>query len=374
MVLLDLSAAFDTIDHAILLERLRTVFGIDGIALKWFESYLSGRSFRVKVGNSLSDIHDLKYGVPQGSVLGPLLFSCYTQPLAGIMNEHGLDSHLFADDTQNWQAFKLSPTSSLPNVIIQVERCLSEVRRWMGVNKLKLNDLKTEFLLLLSPSQNHLRPESITLRIGDTEISPSSKCRNLGFMFDNTMTLHDQISNVVSAGFYHLRKIAAVKKYLPAELLTTLVHAFITSRLDFCNSLYFGLPEYELNRLQKLQNQAARLVTNTRRRDHITPVLRSLHWLPVRARIHFKILTFAFRAVHGDGPAYLRLPLLSAPRTTRAGAAPRLAYCRAKKKTAGDRAYSVIAPRLWNQLPVDIRSCGSFHNFKKLLKTHLFNM
>jgi hypothetical protein len=117
----------------------------------------------------------------------------------------------------------------------------------------------------------------------------------------------------------HLRKIAAMKKYLPAELLTTLTHAFISSRLDFCNSLYAGLPEYELSRLQTLQNQAARLVTNTKKRDHITPVLRKLHWLPVRAIIQFKILTFAFRAVYGDGPVYLRLPILSTQRTTRAG-------------------------------------------------------
>lgn len=373
MVLLDLSAAFDTIDHTILLARLRNEFGMGGSVLAWIESYLSGRTFKVKVGGSLSETHDLKFGVPQGSVLGPLLFSCYTRPLANIMKVHGLESHLFADDTQNWHAFKLTPTTSLPTVLGKIETCLHDVRMWMRDNKLKVNDLKTEFLLLISPPQEHMRPGDVVLSMGDSRIEPSTKCRNLGFIFDNSMTLHDQISSVVSAGFYHLRKIAAVKKYLPAELLTTLTHAFITSRLDFCNSLYVGLPEYELNRLQKLQNQAARLVTNTKRRDHITPVLRELHWLPVRARIHFKILTFAFRAVQGDGPAYLRLPLLSAPRTTRAGAAPRLAYCRAKKRTAGDRAYSVVAPWLWNKLPVDIRSCGSIITFKKLLKTYFFN-
>jgi retron-type reverse transcriptase len=125
MVLLDLSAAFDTIDHAILLKRRRNVFGIDGTALTWLRSYLSGRTFRVKVEKSLSDTHSLKFGVPQGSVLGPLLFSCYTHPLANIMHEHGLNSHLFADDSQNWQAFQTTPPSSLPFVMSRVEACLS---------------------------------------------------------------------------------------------------------------------------------------------------------------------------------------------------------------------------------------------------------
>ena len=199
-----------------------------------------------------------------------------------------------------------------------------------------------------------------------------TKARNLGFIFDQNMSFHDQISSVVSSGYFHLRKIASVKKYLPKDLLTNLVHAFISSRLDFCNSLYIGLPEFEINRLQKLQNQAARLVTSTRRRDHITPVLKSLHWLPVRARIIFKILIFAFRAVQGGGPDYLRLPLLSTNRTTRACSAPRLKHCRSKKRSAGDRAYSVIAPQLWNNLPPEIRLCATLGTFKKCLKTHLF--
>ena len=373
MVLLDLSAAFDTIDHSLLLERLRDVFGIGGIALAWFQSYLSNRSFRVRVGDSLSEPRNLKFGVPQGSVLGPLLFSCYTQPLANIMCNHDLSSHQYADDTQNWCAFKVTPMSTLPYAITKVETCLSMVRRWMGVNRLKLNDLKTEFLILMSPSLNHARPVDAVLHMGPAEIQPSSKARNLGFIFDNKMTFHEQISQVVSTGYFHLRKIASIKKYIPIELLSTLTHAFITSRLDFCNALYYGLPQFELNRLQKLQNQAARLVTNTKRREHITPVLRQLHWLPVKARIEFKILTLAFRAVHSDGPAYLQLPLSIANKSTRASSAPGLAPCRSRMRTAGDRAYSVCAPQLWNQLPVELRLAENITTFKRGLKTSLFN-
>jgi len=342
--------------------------------LAWFNSYLSNRSFQVKIGDGLSEVHKLVFGVPQGSVLGPLLFSCYTQPLAKIMSDHSLSAHLFADDTQNWRAFKLTSLSSLPGVVGRVEVCLREVRQWMGVNKLKLNDLKTEFLLLMSQFQKHLRPDNVSIKIGDAIIVPTSSARNLGFIFDHQMSFHKHISQVVSAGHFHLRKIASIKKYIPSDLLTTLVHAFITSRLDFCNALYYGLPSYEIDRLQKLQNQAARLVTNTKKRDHITPVLRELHWLPVQARIIFKILTFAFRAVRGTGPAYLRLPVVQSRRQTRAGAAPQLTYVMSRTKSAGDRAYSVSAPRLWNDLPVHLRSHTELASFKRSLKTHLFTL
>jgi len=170
----------------------------------------------------------------------------------------------------------------------------------MCVNKLKLNDLKTEFLLLRSPYQNDVNTlHQINLQTGEATIIQSVSARNLGVVFDSHLNFHKQISQVVSSAFFYLRKIASVKKYIPSHLLSNLIHAFITSRLDFCNSLYYGIPDCELYRLQKILNQAARLLTGASKHQHITPILYQLHWLPVEHRITYKILTFAFQSCDG---------------------------------------------------------------------------
>ena len=235
-----------------------------------------------------------------------------------------------------------------------------------------LLDDKTEFLILRSPSQSTNQLDDVNLRIGSSLIAPSPNARNLGVIFDSGLTFHDHISKVVSLGFFHLRSIASIKKYLPIDSLTTLVHAFITSRIDFCNSILYGLPSREIQRIQRLQNQAARLLTNTRRWEHITPILSKLHWLPVNKRIHFKILTFAHKAVNQTGPAYLHLPQHFQLRSTRSSTAPMLHMQIGRKKCAGDRAYRVAAPKLWNAVPAIIRMCQDLPKFQSNIKTILF--
>lgn len=243
----------------------------------------------------------------------------------------------------------------------------------MAKNKLKPNDEKTEFLVLCSPTRNVYNFDDVSLKVGSSLISPSSKAKNLGVIFDSGMTFHNHISKVVSTGFYHLRSIASIKKYLPTNSLSPLVHAFITSRLDFCNSIFYGIPSGDIQRLQKLQNQAARLLTNSRRRNHITPILKQLHWLPVEHRIRFKILTHAHKSVNQTGPAYLRLPLHTPIRSTRSSIAPTLERTIGNKKSAGDRTYRVSAPTLWNKLPASSRNLTDLARFQSFIKTFLFS-
>ena len=179
LILLDLNAAFDTVDHGVLLQSLQTKLGVCGTALSWFKSYLVGRSQRICIKETLSQSFDLKWGVPQGSCLGPLLFTIYTCDLFSILESHLPTAHAYADDTQLYLSF--SPNNSIGEVdaVIAIENCIRDIRLWMCERKLTLNDDKTEFLLVGSRKQ--LAKVSIdSVSAGDCNINPSPAVRNLG--------------------------------------------------------------------------------------------------------------------------------------------------------------------------------------------------
>ena len=192
------------------------------------------------------------------------------------------------------------------------------------------------------------------------------------------MNMVTHINKTCKASYFHLYNIRRIRKFLTKEATETLVHALIMGRVDYCNCLLFGLPSIHLSKLQRVQNSAARLVCSISRYEHITPVLFSLHWLPVYYRIHFKILLFTFKAIHGMAPEYIcsmikikqggRYNLRS---NTEIFLQPPF---RLTKKTLGDRAFVSAAPNLWNKLPIGIRRQDDFITFKKQLKTYFFKI
>ena len=371
LVLLDLSAAFDTVDHSVLLSRLSTCLGLRDAALAWFASYLSGRSQSVHIRNSTSKKHKLQFGVPQGSVLGPILFCIYTLPLAQIMREHNVDFHFFADDTQLYISFNISELNSTCR---QMESCISDLSSWMTSNFLKLNGEKTE-ILLFSSRFNKVDRSLGALNIGGTTVRTSPLVRNIGAFFDSSLSLESHVNQICRSSYLHLRNLGAIRKYLTPSTAACVAHAFISSKLDYLNALLHNLPDRLLNKLQRIQNTAARIVSQTKRTDHITPVLSSLHWLPVRARIDFKICVIVFRALHGLAPAYLTdlLQIKEPSRQLRSSDNGVLLFVpRVRTAAYGDRMFSAAAPVLWNRLPRDIRDLHTENLFHKCLKTHLF--
>ena len=174
--------------------------------------------------------------------------------------------------------------------------------------------------------------------------------------FSRLVNVQEQIHKTCKSGFFHLYNIRRIRKYLSQESARTLVRAFIIGRIDYCNSLLFGLPSVHLLKLQRLQNTAARLISNVPRYSHITPVLCSLHWLPVKFRIDFKILLFTFKAIYSYAPSYLMdlIAIKEQPRyNLRSASGLILKYPSLKlKKTLGDRAFSSAALNLWNNLPL----------------------
>ncbi len=251
LVLLDLSAAFDTVDHSILLKRLQEDFGISGTVLSWFSSYLSGRSQKVKIEGVCSKKFDLSFGVPQGSCLGPLLFILYTSKLFKIIESHLPNAHCFADDTQLYLSFKPGTILDEANAVRAMEACIAEVHQWMLSQELKLNPEKTEFMIIGTRQQ--LEKVNIDcLQVGDRQIMPSSVAKNLGSWFDSKLNMSQHINKTCSSAFFHLYNIRRIRKYLTRQDAECLVHARISSKIDYCNGLLYGIPAVHITKLQRV--------------------------------------------------------------------------------------------------------------------------
>ncbi|XP_028272704.1 uncharacterized protein LOC114443000 [Parambassis ranga] len=370
LVLLDLSAAFDTVDHRILLHRLEHEIRITGTALRWFKSYLSDRFHFVHTNDVSSTGTRVNHCVPQGSVLGPILFTLYMLPLVNIIQKHGINFHCYADDTQLYLSMKPEETEPL----VRLQACLKDIKDWMSSNFLLLNSDKTE-VIVFGPKHLRTSLSDNTFSLDGITLASSTTVRNLGVIFDQDMSFVSHIKQVSRTTFFHLRNITKIRSILSQSDAEKLIHAFVTSRLDYCNSLLSGCPHYSINSLQLIQNAAARVLTGSSQRDHISPVLASLHWLPVDSRIHFKILLLTYKALHGLAPLYLQdLIVPYVPnRTLRSLSAGLLVVPRIHRSRMGGRAFSYQAPLLWNQLPIWVREADTASTFKTRLKTFLFS-
>ena len=265
----DLSAAFDTVDHSI----LEISFGIWGAVLEWFSSYLTGRSQQVSVHNVMAMSVLLDNGVPQGSVLGPVLFLLYTSDLVELVRSFGLLAHAYADDLQVYCHMNVG---SKQVMLQQFSERADSVSRWMSSNRLNLNPSKTELIWFYSGRRQLSFVEDGIVLFGNRN-APVHTVRDLGVMLDSNMTMSQHVSSVCQNCYFQLRLIRRLGKALSVESKLLLVHALLHSRLDYCNIVLMHSPWSLVQELQSVLKSAARLIFGLKRFDHIMPALMDLH-------------------------------------------------------------------------------------------------
>ena len=248
-----------------------------------------------------------------------------------------------------------------------IRAAIYDIKDWLLLNMLKFNTSKIDLGVIGSHQQLSKLNLPLAMHVEQSEIITEQWITNLGVIMDQHLKLYRHVNKVFKVCMFHLRNISKIRRFLTTEACKLLIHALVTSRLDYFNSILYGCNQSILQRLQLLQNYAARLVYRIPEFCHITQYLKDLHWLPLQARIQFKLLSIVFNCIHGTGPQYLSELLCR--RTTRPGLRSANSFkryiprtqSRAERSTA-DRAFSISGPKLWNQLPFRTAAALTFLN------------
>ena len=365
----------DTVDHCILLDRLEHDYGIRGLVIQWIESYLTGRSQFMRYNGVTSKTVPVTSGVPQGSVLGPILFISYSAEVVAIVQHQGFKVHAFADDLQIYGS---TTQNGAADLMARMSICIECVASWMSSNRLRLNPSKTE-LIWLGTIRRLQHCDGFNMTVCGAVIRPVECVWDLGVLIDSNMTLSNHVNNVAGICFYQLRQLRIIHRSLTTDAAHSLVRALIHTRVDYCNGLLAAGPKYLHEKLQSVLRAAARLVLQLPYRASVSDIMRQqLHWLEMPDRVRFKLCTLVYRCLHGLAPHYLSD--LCTPARVHAHLRSSvtlerwLSILRTKTKTIGPRGFYFASSAAWNALPVHLRNPElSLSSFKTKLKTRFFS-
>ena len=341
------------VNHDLLLVILKSHFGIDSIPLEWIRSYLTNRSFQVQVGSALLEPIDVPYAVPQGSLLGQVLFICYIATLDDIIQGTSTSLLGYADDHAVYKNFQTADEFSALKSLTEVPK---RIRNWMRQSFLKMNDSKTEIVIFGTRSQCN-KITTTAMEVSETSVNISSELNYLDVLLDQNLTLKTHILTKAKRASYHFYRMRQIAKFVDLCVKKHLFHPLVMSQLDYANAIFVNLPNSSIYPMQQIQNQAAKLIMNKDWFDSPTNTMRQLHWLPIRFRCEYKMLLLVYRCIKDQALEYLwqkctlRNPVWMICSATESNFL-HIPYNR--RKTLADCGFFSAGPTLWNSLPLEL--------------------
>ena len=369
IVLLDMSKAFDSIRHDLMLRELRKA-GVSELACAWFESYLSQRQQVVKIQDTLSSPLPLTVGVPQGSILGPVLFTLYVNDLFRVPKH--CKPLGYADDTKIFLGF---PSNKLHDVISAVNEDLKEILSWCCRNSLLVNPDKTKLLYVGVQQLMRTLPATLpTATILGTEIKPVTVTKDLGVHIDCYLNFNEHITKTASDCMFKLTRVNRIKHFLDQSTLMYLINAFVFCKLFYCSTVWSITSNENIRKLQLFQNYACRIVTGLKKYDHISEALKSLKWLNVKEKLLFNDLVMVYKCLNNLTPYCLRERFKQRSeihhRDTRQKSELALPKCRLATE---QRAFAFRGAKIFNSLLKFIRDTETLGSFKRRIFNNIFN-
>ena len=365
LTLCDLSKAFDSVSHPILLQKLSKV-NIDRF---WFVSYLENRTQCVRLQNTKSSQLNVKFGVPQGSILGPILFNIYVNDLSNYISNCTLVQ--YADDTQFLHSGKID---SLQEILNKTTATLTGARDYFLKNGLQLNTTKTQCIFIGSRQYISQIPSDVAIHIGDTIVKPSISVKNLGIYMDSHLSFNIHINELCKKVMGVLIYINRIKENFDENTRHIIVQSLALSLINYGNIIWGTACNTHISKVQKMQNFAAKVIDGKARKfDHVTPLLNELQWLTIEKQIVFDTAVTVYKSVRGLFPDHL-LSFPSVNSVTQSSTRQRNNLYIPKANTdSGARSLAVRGPKTWNSLPEHVKASNTTATFKKRLCNHLLS-
>lgn len=368
LVLLDLSKAFDSINHQRLLHKLSNV-GASKSTLNWFRSYLTDRFQSTRINSTLSDPLPIIYGVPQGAILSPLLFCIYLNDLPCASYNGDLESYV--DDTKTLLSF---PLTDVDTGIKNLEEDLYKIASWCCENNLLVNPDKTKFMIIGTRQLINELDVNISISFMGKILEPVDFAKDLGLLMDSHLSYDKHISNLVSSCLYKLCQINRVKNNFDKGTLTMIITSLVISKLLYCSTVWSNTTCTNIKKLQSIQNFACKIIAGSKKYDHVSPLLRDLGWLSVDKLLYLRDAVMTFKCMNNLAPKYLcdmfEKRSCIHNRSTRNCNSIQIPLF---KTTSGQRSFAFRGASIWNNLDTELKKCTSLKSFKSKLKDHLLS-